>query len=188
MTNAEVGHTVRVAVTAKNAGGSSAPADSAQTGTIAAAASNEVNPVVEGEVPRTLSLEESTCTTVKLGEFLPGVPANYHNTCAVTATDTGGNGKLTAEDKEAKGHEGHLMNGSYFLPKALEAKAIDAQSLGGGGALTSLESPVVLLSWSAPFSADVITTTFNQPIAKTDGLRTGTYAKTITLTLSTTEP
>jgi len=188
LTSLDVGHTLRVVVTAKNAGGSSAPVESAQTPVVEAGASNEVNPVVEGKVPQTLSLAESTCNHVNLGEFIPGVAANYTNTCAVTATDTGSDGKLTAEDREPAGHEGHLMNGSYFLPKALEAKAADAQSLGGGGALTSLESPVVLLSFSAPFSADEVTATFNQPIAKTDGLRTGIYKKTITLTLSSTSP
>jgi hypothetical protein len=42
--------------------------------------------------------------------------------------------------------------------------------------------------WSAPVSNDPLTITFSQHIGATDALRTGTYAKTLTFTLSTTEP
>jgi len=43
-------------------------------------------------------------------------------------------------------------------------------------------------SWNAPASNDVSTITFKQPIGATDPLRTGTYSKTLTFTLATTEP
>jgi hypothetical protein len=37
-------------------------------------------------------------------------------------------------------------------------------------------------------SNDAVTISFKQPIAAADALRTGQYAKTLTLTLSTTTP
>ena len=43
-------------------------------------------------------------------------------------------------------------------------------------------------TWSDPASNDVVALEFKQAIAATDPLRTGTYAKTLTFTLSTTNP
>ena len=40
----------------------------------------------------------------------------------------------------------------------------------------------------APVSNDAVTITFRQPIGANDPLRTGTYSKTLTFTLSTTTP
>ena len=39
-----------------------------------------------------------------------------------------------------------------------------------------------------PASNDLVTIGFKQPIKATDALRTGTYGKTLTFTLSTTNP
>ena len=186
LTNADVGDTVRVAVTAKNAGGST-PAESEPTAAIAPAASGEahVERTVEGEVPKTLTLA-ATCEKVVLGPFIPGVEEHYEGTCGLTATSTAAQSKLTAEDPSPT-HTGHLVQGSYFLLKALEAKAT-AEEVGIGGAFEPLTEARTLLRFAEPFSVDNATVTFNQPIGKKDGLHTGTYAKTITLTLSTTTP
>ena len=43
-------------------------------------------------------------------------------------------------------------------------------------------------SWTAPVSNDPVTIAFKQHINANDPLRTGTYAKTLTFTLSTTTP
>ena len=43
-------------------------------------------------------------------------------------------------------------------------------------------------TYSAPVSNDVATIAFTQHIGANDALRTGTYAKTLTFTLSTTTP
>ena len=43
-------------------------------------------------------------------------------------------------------------------------------------------------TWSAPASNDVAPVTFKQAIGASDALRTGTYSKTLTFTLSTTSP
>ena len=64
---------------------------------------------------------------------------------------------------------GHLVNGVYVL----------AQPLPGLG---------VVETWSAPVSNESVPVTFKQPIASTDALRTGTYSKTLTFTLSTNNP
>jgi hypothetical protein len=45
-----------------------------------------------------------------------------------------------------------------------------------------------LKTWNGPVSNDPVSISFKQPIASTDALRTGTYAKTLTFTLSTTTP
>ena len=82
---------------------------------------------------------------------------------------------------------GHLVNGTYWLPSALQAKAASAN--GVGGAFGSIGgSPLTLLSYSGPVSNDQVTLTFQQHIGSTDALRTGTYSKTLTFALSTTTP
>jgi hypothetical protein len=43
-------------------------------------------------------------------------------------------------------------------------------------------------AWAEPVSNDAFTIGFRQEIGANDPLRTGTYAKTLTFTLSTTEP
>ncbi len=43
-------------------------------------------------------------------------------------------------------------------------------------------------TWTAPVSNDVVDVTFKQAIGANDALRTGTYSKTLTFTLSTTMP
>ena len=52
----------------------------------------------------------------------------------------------------------------------------------------SSASPLNLLTWSAPVSNDAVTLEFEQAIGANDALRTGTYSKTLTFTLSTTTP
>jgi hypothetical protein len=51
----------------------------------------------------------------------------------------------------------------------------------------SAGSPTAILTWAGPASEDVALT-FTQPIGATDALRTGSYGKTLTFTLSTTNP
>ena len=45
-----------------------------------------------------------------------------------------------------------------------------------------------LLTWTGPVSNDPVTVAFRQSIGAGDPLRTGTYSKTLTFTLSTTNP
>ena len=61
------------------------------------------------------------------------------------------------------------MNGTFALPEPLVVELSKS-------------------AWTAPVSNDPVTVTFKQHIGAGDALRTGTYAKTLTLTLSTTTP
>jgi hypothetical protein len=56
----------------------------------------------------------------------------------------------------------------------------------GNGAFSPL--PATVRRWTGPVSNDAVTITFKQPIAATDPLRTGDYGKSLTLSLSTTQP
>ena len=49
-------------------------------------------------------------------------------------------------------------------------------------------TPLTLLTWSQPVSNDAVALDFRQMIGASDALRTGAYAKVLTLTLSTTTP
>ena len=59
---------------------------------------------------------------------------------------------------------------------------------GAGGAVGGSAAPTSLLNYSAPVSNDNVTLTFKQSIGANDALRTGAYSKTLTFTLSTTQP
>ncbi|MFI4978169.1 MAG: choice-of-anchor Q domain-containing protein, partial [Solirubrobacterales bacterium] len=191
LTHADIGHAIRVLVTAKNTSGNSAPAESAATVGVGPGVAKAI--VVEGVVPFTQTLA-TTCSPVVLGPFAPGTPADYMNTCGLKATSTAAESKLVAEDTSAT-DTGHLVqvykqgkiNVTYELPYSLETKATSPQG-GVGSAFASLEHQVTLLTYLQPFSEDEATVTFSQQIGLHDHLHTGTYAKTITITLSTTEP
>ena len=155
---------------------------------------------VNGEVPIKTALE-SSCPSVYLGEFEAGVTHNYHNTCTVKLTSTGVETELTAADETGEAPTGHLVQDyvdknsvahHYFLPSALEVAATDSEGKATGGVgstLTGLDpNPVTLLAFEEPIAKDQTTLEFNQPIGNHDGLHTGPYSKTITLTLEQTTP
>jgi hypothetical protein len=48
--------------------------------------------------------------------------------------------------------------------------------------------PATIKTYDAPVSNDAVTVDFSQSIGANDALRTGTYAKTLTSTLSNTSP
>jgi hypothetical protein len=76
---------------------------------------------------------------------------------------TAGDAALSVSDP------GHLTNGAFSLPSPL--------------VVTMTPS-----AWSAPVSNGTVTIGFAQHIGATDALRTGSYSKTLTFTLSTTTP
>jgi hypothetical protein len=116
---------------------------------------------VGGTVPATLAL--TLGGPASFGAFTPGIAKDYAATSMANVTSTAGDATLSVSDP------GHLMNGAFSLPSPLQ----------------------VLFSksaWSAPVSNDPVTITFNQAIGANDALRTGSYSKTLTFTLSTTNP
>jgi hypothetical protein len=70
------------------------------------------------------------------------------------------------------------------LPQPLQAR-VGAGALGNVG---SAAAPLGLRTWSGPVSNDNLAVDFSQLINANDSLRTGTYSKTLTFTLSTTSP
>jgi uncharacterized protein (TIGR03118 family) len=149
----------------------------------------QANPlVVGGTVPATLSLALGGAPS--FGTFTPGVAMDYLASTTADVLSTAGNGTLAVSDPDAA-HPGHLVNGAFVLAQALQADATSPvigphppafAPVGGATA------PSTLLTYTGPVSHDQATVMFKQPIAANDPLRTGTYAKTLTFTLSTTQP
>jgi len=137
-----------------------------------------------GTVPATLSL--TLGSPANLGSFIPGIAADYQANSTANVISTAGDATLAVADASAAA-PGKLVNGAFSLPQALQAKATTASApTGTFGALGS--APLTLTSWNAPVSNDTVTVSFKQAIGASDALRTGTYAKTLTFTLSTTTP
>ena len=95
---------------------------------------------------------------------------------------TAGDATLSVADPSST-NTGHLVNGSFFLPQKLQAGTGTAFAPVGGTA-----APTTLKTWSAPTSNESVAINFKQSIAANDALRTGAYSKTLTFTLSTTQP
>ncbi len=141
---------------------------------------------VGAAAPATLSLALNAPAT--FGAFTPGVANDYTTTTTATVISSAGNAALTVADPSAVS-TGHLVNGAFALPSALQAKASSGAGTGGGyGPVGGAASPTPLLAYAAPTANDPVTLAFKQPIAATDALRSGTYAKALTFTLSTTAP
>ena len=114
-----------------------------------------------GMVPATLSLTLGPAAT--FGAFTPGVARTYTASTSANVISTAGDAALTVSDP------GHLANGAFTLPEPLQVAFSTS-------------------SWSAPVSNDDVTITFTQDVGANDPLRTGTYSRTLTFTLSTTNP
>jgi hypothetical protein len=115
---------------------------------------------VGGTVPATLSL---TVGPASFGAFTPGVEREYVATSAASVTSTAGDAALSVSDP------GRLSNGAFSLPQPLRVELSKS-------------------AWNGPVSNDAETVTSRQAIGATDALRTGTYSRTLTFTLSTTTP
>ncbi len=142
--------------------------------------SDPVTGTVGGSVPATLALTLGSPAT--FGAFTPGLAKDYTASTMANVISTAGDATLSVADPSAT-NTGKLVNGSFALPQALQASGGGAFAPVGGSA-----SPTMLKTWAAPTSNEAATVMFKQSIAATDALRTGTYSKTLTFTLSTTTP
>jgi hypothetical protein len=124
-------------------------------------AATAVDGTVTGSVPATLSLALGAPAT--FGAFAPGVAKEYTASTTANVISTAGDAALTVSDP------GHLTNGAFKLAQPLRV------TLGKA-------------AWSEPVSNDKVDIAFKQLIKANDPLRTGTYGKTLTFTLSTTQP
>ena len=121
-------------------------------------------------MPATLSL--TLGAPASFGAFTPGVARQYTASTTATVLSSAGDAALSVADPSTTA-PGHLVNGAFALPAPLRVN---------GGPLG------VIKTWTAPVANEVVTVGFEQPIAAADALRTGTYAKSLTFTLSTTTP
>ena len=102
-------------------------------------------------------------TAASFGAFTPGVAREYNASTTATVTSTAGDAALRVSDP------GHLVNGAFTLPQPLQVSLSKA-------------------TWGAPASNEVVTVGFQAGRRGDDALRTGAYSKTLTFTLSTTQP
>jgi M6 family metalloprotease-like protein len=132
---------------------------------------------VGGSVPATLSLAMGAAAD--FGPFTPGLGKDYFATTSATVTSTAGDATLTVADPSSTA-PGHLVNGTFSLPQPLQAS--------GSTSGTYAALPATLKTYPGPVSNDNAAVSFKQTIGSGDALRTGSYAKTLTFTLSTDNP
>ena len=147
----------------------------------AAGASTSTPGTVSGNVPATLALTLGTPAT--FGAFTPGVAKDYTAQTTATVTSTGADATLSVLDSSSNA-TGRLVNGAFALVQPLQANA-------NGGAFAPLRTdngPLTLLAFTGPVANNAVTLGFKQSIGAGEGLRTGSYSKTLTFTLSTTAP
>jgi hypothetical protein len=141
---------------------------------------------VSGTVPATLSLTLGDAAT--FGAFTPGTAKDYDATTTASVVSTAGSATLSVADPSTTA-TGHLVNGAFSLPSALQAKAASAAGTGAEPAdVGGSAAPTSLLTYAGPVSNDAVSLAFRQHIGSSDALRTGTYGKTLTFTLATTQP
>jgi len=121
----------------------------------------EESGTVGGSVPSTLALSLGAPATFP--PFIPGVAREYTAGTTATVTSTFENATLSVSGPE------HLANGPFSLRAPLGVS-------------------LAKTSWSGPTSNALVDVTFQQRIAADEPLRTGTYSRSLTFTLSTTAP
>lgn len=164
------------------------PGETYKTTTVLSFATDatSVDDGVSGTVPATLGLTLGTPAT--LGTFTPGATETYEASTTASVISTAHDAALSISDPSSVA-TGHLVNGAFSLPEPLQARARNAANTDTTYAdVGSSASPLTLLTWDGPVSNDPVTLDFSQLIKADDALRTGTYNKTLTLTLSTTTP
>ncbi len=121
----------------------------------------QVETPVGGTVPATLSLTIGPAATFPA--FRPGVADTYTASTTANVISTALDARLDVAEP------GRLTNGTFALAQPVQVTIAPA-------------------SWTAPVSNAPVTITFRQPIGANEPLRTGVYSRTLTFTLSTTNP
>ena len=171
-----------ITVTAKDAGNSTVQSQS--TFSISEGGTDP------GNVPATLNLNLGAPTA--FAPFVPGLTRDYFATLNAQIVSTAGDLTLTVNDASTT-NVGKLVNGGHALPQVVQAGAVKVPATGTTPApsayapLGGASTPTPLLTYDGPVSGSAAIT-FKQPVAETDALRTGSYTKTLTFTISTTTP
>ena len=132
-------------------------------------------------MPAVLSL--SLAGPATFPSLVPGVGQDYLASTNANVVSTAGDALISVADPSST-NTGKLVNGAFFLPTTLQAMATGGAFADVGGSA----GPTALKTYTAPISNDQVTLTFKQRVNANDALRTGTYSKTLTFTLSTTSP
>jgi hypothetical protein len=135
-------------------------------------------------VPATLAL--TLGAPAGFGAFTPGAAKEYTAAQTANVISTAGDATLSVTDPSSTA-PGRLVNGAFSLVTPLRAVATSPDSTSAGASSLS-GAPLTLASWNKPVSNDPVQVLFTQSIAANEPLRTGSYAKTLTFTLSTTTP
>ncbi len=107
---------------------------------------------------------------------------------AATVSSSAGDATLSVADPSPTA-TGRLVNGTFALATPVQVAARNAANPSSPFApLPGSSSPLTLLTYAGPVANDPVTIALKQPIGALDPLRTGTYSKTLTFTLSTTTP
>ena len=85
---------------------------------------------------------------------------------------TAGDATLTVADPSSTA-TGHLVNGTFSLPEALQAAGLDVAAPTRGRRLAA----PTLKTYAARSPTTRSTVSFKQPVKSSDALRTGTYAR-----------
>ena len=112
-------------------------------------------------------------TPASFGAFTPGITKTYTASTTANVISTAGEATLSVADPSNTA-TGHLVNGAFSLPRPLKA--------------AGSELPGTIKTYTGPVSNDAASAEFTQLVNSTDALRTGSYSKTLTFTLSTTSP
>jgi hypothetical protein len=99
---------------------------------------------------------------------VPGVTRTYTASTTANVISSAGDAALTWSDPSTT-NTNKLVNGAFALPQPFSISFSKS-------------------AWTAPVSNDNVTITLSQLINANDALRTGTYSKALTFTLSTTTP
>ena len=130
-------------------------------------------------VPATLSL--TLGSGANFGAFAPGADRTYTASTTANVISTAGDATLTVSDPSPVA-PGRLVNGAFALAEPLQAAA-------NAGAFANVTGAGIgVHTYSGPISNDAVALGFRQHIGANEPLRTGSYSKTLTFTLSTTNP
>jgi sugar phosphate isomerase/epimerase len=143
---------------------------------------------IGGDVPSALALTLGGAGS--FGSFTPALAKNYDTATSASVVSTAGDATLSVADTNATA-PGHLVNGTFALPSALQIAATNAANptVAYKPLPETTAAPLSLLTYTGPTAgADTVTLSFRQAIGATDVLRAGSYSKTLTFTLSTTQP
>ena len=150
------------------------------------AAAGEATSSVSGTVPATLSL--ALGAPASFGPFTPGVARTYNASTTANVISTAGDALLSVSDPSPT-NTGKLVNSAFTLANPIMASATSAGGTGAAAAAVGgSAAPTSLLAYTGPRSNDQVSLAFSQAIGANEALRTGTYSKTLTFTMSTTQP